>query len=424
MKPRELKEKIASGALSDCLGIYKSQKKATDRIIFALDEFSRIYGEQRDISVFSVPGRSEICGNHTDHNGGCVIAAAVDRDILVIAAKREDETVSFSSPGYPERPIKISDTEKPENFEKYTSEALVAGVVRGFINEGFEVGGFDAYAVSDVPVGSGLSSSAAYEVAVGTALNHLFSDGRIENAKIAAVAKYSENVFFGKPSGLMDQTASAVGGFVYMDFENPDAPEIEKIDYSLSDAGYSLAIINTVSSHSNLNDEYAKIPAEMRSVAKLLGRDTLRGLCEDDIMKNLGNIRRVAGDRAVLRSLHFMRENERVKDLRSALKENDTASLISIMRESGKSSFQLLENLFIPELPTEQPLPFAIAVAEGFGYRGDFAVRVHGGGFAGTVQVVLRTDDTEEFMSYINSALGDGSVEIYGIRKEGAIKLF
>lgn len=424
MKLKNLKEKIASGALSNFSHIYQSLEKATDRLISAIDGFSRIYGEERDISVFSVPGRSEICGNHTDHNCGCVIAAAVDRDILVVAAKRDDGTVSFSSPGYPERPIKISDTENPDRFEKYTSEALVAGVIRGFINEGAAVGGFDAFALSDVPVGSGLSSSAAYEVAVGTVINHLFCSGEIKNEKVAAIAKYAENVYFGKPSGLMDQTACAVGGFVYIDLENPESPEIEKIDASLSDAGYSLAIINTASSHSSLNGEYAKIPAEMRSVAKLLGRDTLRGLCEDDIIKNLGNIRRVAGDRAVLRSLHFLRENERVKMLRRALKENDTGAILSIMRKSGKSSFELLENLFIPEDTNEQPLPLAIAVAEGFRHKGDFAVRVHGGGFAGTVQAVLRTDDAENFISYINSALGDGSVEIYNVRKEGAIKLF
>ena len=424
MKANELKEKLLSGELSAYSDLYFDINKQTERFVSAIDEFTKLYGNERDIAVFSVPGRSEISGNHTDHNRGCVIAGSIDRDIIAVAAKSEGDVIRLQSAGYPEDSVKIPETENPDSYEKYTSGALIAGTVREFINRGYEVGGFDAYTTSEVLKGSGISSSAAYEVMIGNILSHLYNGGKIENAELAKIAKYSENVFFGKPCGLMDQMACAVGGFVYIDFENNDNPLVEPIEFSLTKTGYSLCIVNTGGNHADLNEDYASVPAEMKAVAKLLGRDVLRGLAEEDIIKNLSNIRRLVGDRAVLRTFHYLRENERVGKIKSALLSGEVDSFLTLVSESGRSSFEYLQNVYSAVNVGEQGLSLALALTEGYLSGKRFAARVHGGGFAGTIQVFVKNEDAAGYADFMDSVFGDGAAVVFKIRPKGAVRLF
>ncbi len=424
MRAKELIAKLNSGALAEYSNLYRDVDRQTERFIKAIEGFTSIYGEDRDIEIFSVPGRSEISGNHTDHNNGCVLAGSIDRDIIAVASKNDDGIIRFRSDGYPDDVVDIKKTVSPENFKKYSSAALIAGMVRGFINRGYSVGGYDAYSTSEVLKGSGISSSAAYEVMIGNILNYTYSAGAVDNTEIAKIAKYAENEFFGKPCGLMDQMACAVGGFVYIDFKDNENPEVEPIEFSLSGEGYSLCIINTGGNHADFNDDYASVPGEMKAVAKLLGRDTLRGLTEEDIIKNINNMRRIVGDRAVLRSLHFLRENKRVADIKGALKSGNIKLFLSVVSESGRSSFEYLQNVYSAANVKEQELSLALALTDGYLEGKDAAFRVHGGGFAGTIQVFIKDEDVDGYTRYMDSIFGEGSSSVFNIRPVGATKLF
>ena len=424
MKAKELIAKLNSGALGAYGNLYKDIPAQTKRFIRAVEAFTAIYGDDRDIEIFSVPGRSEISGNHTDHNKGCVLAGSIDRDIIAVASKNSDGVIRFHSEGYPEDAVVIEKTDSPENFKNYSSASLIAGMARGFINRGYSVGGYDAYSTSEVLKGSGISSSAAYEVMIGNILNYMYCDGSVSNVEIAKIAKYAENEFFGKPCGLMDQMACAVGGFVYIDFENSENPKVEPIEFSLSGAGYSLCIVNTGGNHADLNEDYASVPGEMKAVAKLLGRDTLRGLTEEDIIKNINNIRRLVGDRAVLRSLHFLRENKRVECVKDALKSGDVQSFLSTVSESGRSSFEYLQNVYSSSNVKEQGLSLALALTDGYLEGKSASFRVHGGGFAGTIQVFIKNEDVDGYVRYMDSVFGKGSSSVFNIRPVGATKLF
>ncbi|MBQ5634588.1 MAG: galactokinase, partial [Clostridia bacterium] len=346
MRISELKEKIENGALKEYDALYADIEAAKERFINAIGKFEKLYGSEREIFVFSVPGRSEISGNHTDHNAGCVLAGAIDRDAIAIVATSTEGQIRVFSEGYPEDTVLISEACDANNYERHSSVSLIAGTVNAFGERGYTVGGFDAYITSDVLKGSGISSSAAYEVLLGTIMSHLYNDGAVKAEELAKIAQYAENEYFGKPCGLMDQMAAAVGGFVYIDFENKEEPIVEPIAFSLNDKEYSLCIVNTGGNHADLNDDYASVPSEMFGVAKLLGRDVLRGLTEEDIIKNINNIRRVAGDRAVLRSLHFIRENDRVSKIKEALKANDLDTFFKLVLKSGSSSFEYLQNVY------------------------------------------------------------------------------
>lgn len=424
MKANELKEKLVHGALSEYKSIYENPEYQTERIIRAIDAFTSKYGGDRDISVLSVPGRSEISGNHTDHNGGVVLAAAVNKDIIAVVSKNSDGIIRVCSERYSEDTVEISKTECPDNFKKFTSAALIGGVAGEFSKGGYTVGGFDAYTDSEVMEGSGVSSSAAFEVMIGNILNHLYNGGQISSIEIAKIAKNAENIYFGKPCGLMDQAACALGGLVYMDFEDKENPIIEPIEFSLSDSGCLLCIVNTGASHADLNEDYSAIPKEMRAVAKLLGRETLRGLTKEDIMKNINNIRRLAGDRAMLRALHFLNENERVLRIKDALKNSDIKTFFEEISESGKSSFQYLQNVYSPTKPKEQPIALALALTDDYFCGKSTAYRVHGGGFAGTIQAFVKREEVPGYSEYMNSVFGENAVSVFSIRELGAIKLF
>ena len=424
MTAEQLKREILAGALSKYTNLYSDISRETERFISAIDKFTERFGEGREISVFSVPGRSEISGNHTDHNHGCVLAGAIDRDIIAIAAKNDDGVIRFLSEGYPETEVLLSKIDNPDNFENYTSKALIAGMARGFENSGFAVGGYDAYATSDVLKGSGISSSAAYEVMIGNILNYLYCEGKVDNKEIAKLAQYSENVFFGKPCGLMDQMACAVGGFVFIDFLDNKNPEVTPLDFSLSDYGYSLCIVNTGGNHANLNDDYASVPGEMKAVARYFGKEVLRGIGESEIVKNIPSLREKLGDRAILRAIHFIRENERVNELKNALLDSDIDAFFEGILASGNSSFKYLQNVYTTKNPEEQGLSLALAVSEGFLRDKASAWRVHGGGFAGTIQSFVKNEYADEYVALLDSVFGKGSTMRLRIRGVGATKLF
>ena len=424
MRTSELKKLLSEGALEKYSELYSDVAYQTARMLKAIDRFSEMYGRDRDIALFSVPGRSEIMGNHTDHNHGCVLAGAIDRDIIAIAAKNDDGVVRFHSEGYPEDVVSMRDASAPQNFKRNTSRSLVGGVVNAFIKNGHKVGGYDAYSTTEVLKGSGISSSAAFEVMVGNIMNHFYNNGEIDNKEIAKYSQYAENVFFGKPSGLMDQMACAVGGFVYIDFESPKSPIVDPIDFSMTKAGYSLCIVNTGGNHANLTDDYASVPTEMRAVASAFGKEVLRGLSEKEILAEAKRLRSTVGDRALLRALHFVRENERVGKAKEALLSCDVDAFLALVLASGRSSFEYLQNVYTTKNVSEQGLSLALCVTDGLLSGKGCAYRVHGGGFAGTIQVFVKNELADEYCKAINAVLGEGAAMKLNIRPRGAVKLF
>jgi len=424
MQANELREILKAGGLSRYSELYADLAAESKRILLLIDEFEKRFGEGRDIYVFSVPGRSEIVGNHTDHNNGKVLCGAIDRDIIAIAAKNDNGQINFHSEGYSPDSVRLADISSPDNFENFTSGALIAGLAKGFVDSGSEIGGFDAYSNTEVLKGSGISSSAAYEVMIGNIMNHLYNGGAVDNKRIAMLSQFAENVYFGKPSGLMDQMACAVGGFVFIDFSDPKAPKVEPIDFSLRNAGYSLCIVNTGGNHADLNEDYASVPKEMKAVAASLGRSVLCDATEEDILLHLGELRSTLGDRAILRSLHFVRENKRVLSAKEALLGGEVSDFLKIVSESGRSSFEYLQNVYTNKNVTEQGLSLALCISEGFLEKGASAIRVHGGGFAGTIQVFIKTEELPAYVKYINKCFGEGAAMALNIRPLGAVRLF
>lgn len=424
MKATELITKAKNGELDSVFThFYGENRVAGQRVRYAeaASEFVNIYGD-KEISVFSVPGRSEISGNHTDHQRGRVLAAALDLDIIAIAAKTDDGMIKIKSKGFPEDVIDVSKLD-PDAYENYGSAAIIAGICHGFGQRDFRYGGFCAYTTSDVLKGSGISSSAAFEVQVCNVLNHFYNDGRIDAPELAKISQYAENVFFGKPSGLMDQTACAVGGFVAIDFADPKAPVIEKLDFDLAKAGYCLCIVNTGGNHADLNDDYASVPAEMKGVAAEFGRDVLRGVTYDEILSKLPALREKVGDRALMRAIHFVEENDRVWVQKDALKAGDFKAFLAGVLASGDSSFKQLQNVFTVKNVSEQGLSLALALCKHILDGKGGAWRVHGGGFAGTVQAFVPVTLKDEFTRVMNGAFGDGACAVLNIRAEGAVKV-
>ncbi len=424
MTSTELKKKLKEGALSAYSHLYTDIERQTERMIKAVEAFEKIYGEGREVSLFSVPGRSETIGNHTDHNRGCVIAAAIDRDIIAVASPNEDGVIRLLSEGYAPDEVDLSLLDDPDNFENYSSAALVAGVAAGFLKNGHAIGGFDAYSTTEVLKGSGISSSAAFEVMIGNITNHLYNDGAVSAVEIAQISQYAENAFFGKPCGLMDQTACAVGGFVFIDFEDAERPVIEPIDASLSEKGYMLCIVNTGGNHADLNEDYASVPAEMKAVAARLGREVLRGLDEKELLAHAKEIRESLGDRALLRAIHFLRENERVLAAKDALTAGDISAFFREILASGRSSFEYLQNVYTVKAVDEQGLSLALALTDGFMRTHEGAFRVHGGGFAGTILAFVRTEDDDAYAQQMDAVFGEGATMRLRVRPVGVARLF
>ena len=423
MNAKELKKKLESGALSRYQTLYSDITAQSRRYADAIDAFTALYGEDRELYLFSVPGRSELSGNHTDHQHGRVLAGAIDRDIIAVVSPSDEGVIRLKSEGYDEDRVSLADCADPKNFKQFSSASLIGGTCAAFSARGAKVCGFDAYTTTEVLKGSGISSSAAFEVMIGNILNHLANDGAFSNEELAKIAQYAENEYFGKPCGLMDQMACAVGGFVYIDFEDPKVPKIEPIDFSLTGAGYALCIVNTGGNHADLNADYASVPAEMKSVAAYFGKNVLRSVTEEDLLANAPVLRRVTNDRALLRAIHFVRENARVAKQAEALRARDVEKFLSHVIESGNSSFRFLQNVYTTVNPAEQGLSLALAVTEGALADKKCAWRVHGGGFAGTIQAFVRREYVEEYSALMDSVFGEGATMILQIRPEGAVKI-
>jgi galactokinase len=426
MNINNLIDTIEAGGLDDKLeSLYPGADilDVRSRYLDAASNFLGMYGSGREVSLFSVPGRSELSGNHTDHNHGCVIASSIDLDIIALASPRPDGIVKVKSAGFSPNCVDIKTFTKPVAALAGYSDSLIAGMCAGFKKEGYDIGGFDAYTTSNVLKGSGLSSSAAFEVMMGNILNHLYNNGKIDNIEIAKIAQYAENEFFGKPCGLMDQVACAAGGIVAIDFADPKNPIIDKLDFDLTERGYSLCIVNTGGSHADLTDDYASVPAEMKSVAAHFGRSCLRDVNEDEFTASIPALRVKCGDRAVLRALHFFGENRRVGEQKTALVSNDIEKYFEGVIASGRSSFCYLQNVYTSKNIREQGLSLALCLAEKYLAGKCAAWRVHGGGFAGTIQAYVRFSDVAGFRSLMDSVFGRGATAELHIRKYGALKI-
>ena len=398
------------------------------RYLAAIDSFEALYGadlaETCEVRLFSVPGRSEISGNHTDHNHGRVLAASISLDIIAVAAATGKNEIRIKSEGFDEDIVSLDDVQTVRPDEKYKASAIIRGMCDGFVRGGRAIGGFVAYTTSNVLKGSGLSSSAAFEDMVGNLLNHFFNGGKVDAVEIAKTAQYAENVHFGKPCGLMDQTACAVGGFVAIDFKNPADPVVEKLPFDLDAAGLSLCIVNTGGNHADLNEDYASVPADMKAAAKFLGADVLADTSKEALLAKAAEIRAALGDMCFLRALHFFNENKRVAAQRDALEKGDLAAFLAGVRESGLSSATKLQNVYTVKNVKEQGLTVALALAgEVLDGVPNSAYRVHGGGFAGTIQAFVPKTLVNAFIDTEEAVFGKGSVYVLSVRPYGAVAL-
>ena len=370
---------------------------------------------------FSAPGRTEIGGNHTDHQRGRVLAAAVNLDTVAAVRVNGTDTIRILSQGYPLCEVDVKEL-TPRADEINTTPALIRGVAARFAQLGCEVRGFDAYCESTVLPGSGLSSSAAYEVLIGTIVNHLFFEGKVSQAEVAQIGQYAENVFFGKPCGLMDQTASAVGNLVTIDFFDKEHPVIQPVNFDFSACGHALCIIDTRASHADLTDEYAAIPNEIKAVCAHFGKEVLSQIDEAEFYAAIPALRTSCGDRAVLRAVHFYQDNARVPRQVAALEAGDFAAFLKLVKESGHSSYMYLQNVIPAGYTQHQDVAIALALCEHY-LQGKGAYRVHGGGFAGTVQAFVPFEILEDFRAGIDSALGEGACHVLSIRPQGGVEM-
>ena len=421
MNTTKFREKITNGEYNEKVCYLYScdiadAKKYNDRFIEVIDGLEENFGKKEDVRIFSAPGRTEIGGNHTDHQHGCVLAASLNLDVLGAVSLNGTDIVRIKSKGYPMDEINLNDLE-PNPAEYDRASALIRGVCAKFVQ------GFDAYTISDVLKGSGMSSSAAFEVLVGTIINGLFCDNEIDAVEIAKIGQFAENVYFGKPCGLMDQMASSVGAIVAIDFEDTKKPKVEKVEFDFTKTGHSLCIIDSGADHADLTNEYADITIEMREVANFFGKDFLREVSKDEFMSNLKALReKLSNDRAIIRALHYFNDSDRAVEEVDALKNNDFDKFLKIVKKSGYSSYMYLQNVFAASMPKAQAVSLSLALLdELLGERG--AYRVHGGGFAGTVQAFVPNDMLTEIKTKIDAVLGDGMCHILSIRPVGGTEI-
>ena len=423
-KTNLLKEKLAGAEFDSAFArIYKTEDIALqkERYIALVSRFEELFGSDREVEIYSAPGRTEVCGNHTDHNHGKVLAAGVNLDAVAVVSKNSDGIVRVKSEGYKIDAVDLSNLGVMP-AERGKSESLIRGVCAAFKNRGYGIGGFDAATVSDVLSGSGLSSSAAFEVLIGTILNHLYNDGKVSAVEIAQIAQFAENEYFGKPCGLMDQMACSVGGFVQIDFKDPSVPVINKVDFDFAACNHALCIVDTGGNHADLTDEYAAVRGEMEAVAAKFGKSVLRDVDRTEFEKNISVIRDSAGDRAVLRAMHFYNENVRVEKQAEALRNGDFDAFKAVIIESGFSSYMYNQNVYTCKAPSDQPVSVALAMCQDI-LCGKGAWRVHGGGFAGTIQAFVPMDLLDEFKTKICAVFGEKSCYVLNIRPEGGVKV-
>ena len=399
----------------------KAVDEQKPRYVETLNDFGELFGYDREVNIMSAPGRTEVCGNHTDHNNGKVLAASINLDAIAVVSKNDDNIIRVKSKGHKMNVVDLDDL-VPNEANFGSSTTLVQGVAATIKNLGYTVAGFDACTTSDVMGGSGLSSSAAFEVLLGSILSYMFNDGKISPVEIAKVAQYSENVFFGKPCGLLDQMASSVGTFVTIDFKSTKDPVIKKIDFDFSKSGHSLCIVDTHGNHSDLTDDYAAVRAEMESVAQALGKNVLREVSYEEFFAALPELTGRVNDRAILRAIHFFNENKRVEKAVECLENNDFEGFKQVIIDSGRSSFMLNQNVYTPKNPTEQKLSLALAISKEL-LDGKGAWRVHGGGFAGTIQAFVPNDMLDVYKKTIEGVFGEGSCHVLIIRPVGGTQV-
>jgi galactokinase len=390
------------------------------RYTSVLNKFKETY-QSNEVAIFSSPGRSEIGGNHTDHNHGRVLAGAVNLDNVAAAAKNKSDSIRIISTDYPPFEVDLSNL-NPDISEYYTSASLVRGVCSRMKQLGFSIGGFNAVIDGGVPKGSGLSSSASFEVLIGTILSELFNEGKLDPITNAIIGQYAENNFFGKPCGLMDQTACAVGGFITIDFKTPVNPIVKKVNFDFTKTGFSLVITDTGGNHADLNDEYASLPVEMKSVAKELDANVLREVTLEQVVDAIPELREKTGDRAILRAYHFQGDNARVIKQVEALEQNDFPAFLQMVIDSGYSSFMYNQNIFPVNNVKEQGVSLALALSEMI-LKGQGAWRVHGGGFAGTIQAFVPQQLLPKYISTLEHVFGEGSCKKLFIRNTGSTRV-
>ncbi len=422
MNIKDIKQKLSSGFYNDTFSkLYTDVSSAVSRYIKACDEFEKLYGDRDNIRLLTAPGRTEIGGNHTDHQHGKVLAGSVDLDVIAVVSDNQSNIVRIKSEGFPmdEIDINVLDAQAEETGK---AASLIRGVCAAFKNNGYNIGGFDAYTTSNVLKGSGLSSSAAFEVLVSNIINELYNSGSVDAVTIAKYSQFAEREYFGKPCGLLDQMASSVGGFTYADFNDPANPVIEKIDLDLSKSGYTLCVVNTGGNHADLTQDYADITIECRKISNELGVEFLRDASEEEFYSKLAQIRKICGDRSVLRAFHFFNENARVSSQREALKNGNFEEFFTLVNASGESSYKYLQNIYSPSNPSEQGLSLALALTKQFiGENG--ACRVHGGGFAGTIQCYIKNEKLTAYKQMIEAVFGEGSCVILKIRPVGGYEV-
>lgn len=402
--------------------LYGRDKQAKRRWLSLLEAFSKHFGEPKEFYLFSTPGRTEICGNHTDHNHGCVLAASVNLDSAAVVVPVKGNVITVVSAGYA-RPfqVNLSSLEKNDR-ESGTTVALIRGIAAKFAEKGYKIGGFQAYIQSDVKRGSGLSSSASIEVLIGTILHRLYNQSvNITPLELAQIGQYAENEYFGKPCGLMDQTACAVGGVIAIDFLDTQNPKVEKVSLDMEALGYCIAVVDTGGNHTDLTDEYAAVTSEMRAIANDFGQEVLRGIEMNQILERAGQLRQKHGDRAVLRAIHFILDNDRVKKQTKLIQEGNFDRFLEYVNESGDSSWEYLQNCMSVKNPAEQGITLGIAITRQFCKGKKTAVRVHGGGFAGTIQTFLPSEDFEKYRAEMESVFGAGCVTKLNIRDIGTL---
>ncbi len=416
--------KLKSGAF-DALFVKLYGQDAVEaqrnRYIEAVNNYTALYGEEEDLWLFSAPGRTEIGGNHTDHNHGCVLAGSVNLDIIAVAAPTTEASIRVKSAGHNMDVIDLANLQVNES-QRNRSAALIRGVADRFCQLGYAVKGFRAYTTSNVLKGSGLSSSAAFEVLIGIILSHMFNNGAISTVEIAKIAQYAENIHFGKPCGLMDQMASSVGGIITIDFADLGEPIIKTVDFDFAQSGHRLCIVDVGGNHADLTHEYAAITTEMKAVSRELGVSFLRETSYEKLLENTPSLRQTCGDRAVLRALHFLGDNERVGKEVAALREGDFEVFKQLIIESGHSSFEYLQNIYSNAAVQQQDISLALALAQRV-LNESGAWRVHGGGFGGTTQNFVPEELVGEFTKTMESVFGKGSCHILSIRPIGGICL-
>ncbi|MER2182949.1 MAG: galactokinase family protein [Clostridia bacterium] len=425
---REIKTILTNGDLDEKLAYLYCRKKDEiqpfrDRVFHIIEGYQKTFekDDSAQAGVFSAPGRTEIGGNHTDHQRGKVLTGSVDLDALACAGRNGTKTVNIFSEGYGLISIDIADL-APVKMEENTTYAIIRGMVAKIASLGYSAGGFDAYVISDVPGGSGLSSSACFEVLLGTLINGLFCEERLSMEEIARIGQYAENVYFGKPSGLLDQMGCALGGIVAIDFFDRDNPKITPVRFDFASAGHALCIIDTGADHADLTDEYAAVPAEMKSVAAAFGREVLCEVNEDDFYRAVPQLRNDLGDRAVMRAIHYYTDCHRVEKMVAALEKDDFLLFLRLVSSSGHSSYMYLQNVDSFRDPRHQPVGLALAMA-GHYLNNCGARRVHGGGFGGSIQTYVPLDMVERFKTGMDALLGEGACRVTYIRPIGGCTL-